>query len=178
MRRLLGKISPRIVRRFKKQEDGATAVEFGLVAGPFFLLIFAIIETSLYFFAGQFLESGVDRTLRLFRTGQFDASTTNAQFRQALCDEVGYFLDCADIRTYVQVAAEFDELTDPPDPDPSGELPGDQFDPGIGPKIVMQISASYKWPVYTNFAAPLKHSSNGNFALLRVVAVTRTEPYN
>ena len=178
MNRLIEKISPKIVRRFRSEEDGATAVEFALVAGPFFLLIFAIIETSLYFFAGQFLETGVDRTLRLFRTGQMNSATTSAQFRQALCDEVGYFLDCADIRTYVQVADTFDALTDPPDPDPSGDLPSDEFDSGVGPLVVMQIAASYKWPVYTNFAAPLKHSSSGDYALLRVVAVTRTEPYN
>ncbi len=178
MKRLFKNICPKVVRRFKKREDGATAVEFALIAGPFFLLIFAIIETSLYFFAGQFLETGVDRTMRLFRTGQLNASTTNAQFRQALCKEVGYFLDCDDVRTYVQVAAEFDELTDPPEPSTSGVLPNDQFDPGIGPMVVMQIAASYKWPVYTNFAAPLKHSPNGDYALLRVVAVTRTEPFN
>jgi len=173
------KLSPRIVNRFSKEEKGATAIEFALVGGPFLLLIFAILETSLFFFASQFLETGVDKTMRLFRTGQLNGTTSNAQFRQALCDEVDLFLDCNELRTYVQVAAEFDDLVDPPDPTASGDLAPDQFDGGIGPLVVMQVSAAYKWPVFTNFAAPLAHSSSGgSFALLRVVAVARTEPFN
>ena len=46
-----------IVRRFIRQQDGATAVEFAMVAAPFLAMMFAIIETALVFFAGQALET-------------------------------------------------------------------------------------------------------------------------
>jgi len=36
-----------IVRRFIRQQDGATAVEFAMVAAPFLAMMFAIIETAL-----------------------------------------------------------------------------------------------------------------------------------
>lgn len=172
---------PASVKRFHKEENGATAVEFALIAFPFFLLIFAIIETSLFFFAGQYFETAVDDTLRLFRTGQMDETTTNGQFRAELCSRLTVMFDCVDVRTDVQVAARFEDLGEPPVPDPvTGTFPPDAFPPGasLGAEVIMQITASYKWPVYTNFAAPLAYESGGDFALIRVTAVTRTEPYS
>ena len=47
------------MRRFTRKEDGATAIEFGMVAAPFFALLFAILETVFVFYAGQTLENAV-----------------------------------------------------------------------------------------------------------------------
>jgi len=171
------KLFPRTIKRFEKEEDGATAVEFALVAFPFFLLVFAIIETSIMFFAGQYFETAVDDTARLLRTGQLGVTTTNAQFRAELCSRITVMLNCSEVATDVQVAASFDGLNDPPLPNPTtGNLPGNTFNTP-GPNLIMQVSASYKWPIYTNFAAPLMHTPGGNFALLRVTAVMVTEPF-
>src|SRR5260370_20269459 len=38
------------VRRLVRQQDGAVAVEFGLVAAPVLALVFAIMETAVGFF--------------------------------------------------------------------------------------------------------------------------------
>src|SRR4051812_47106857 len=38
-----------ILCRFRKNQSGATAVELGLIALPFFALLFAILETALGF---------------------------------------------------------------------------------------------------------------------------------
>src|SRR5437660_530468 len=46
----------RAMRRFARQQDGSTMVEFGLVAAPFLALVFAILETAIVFFSGQALE--------------------------------------------------------------------------------------------------------------------------
>ena len=73
--------SPRIVRRFNKDREGTTAVEFAILAFPFFLLLFGIIECSLLFFAGQMLESAVDDVGRKIRTGQLDQTMTEDQLR-------------------------------------------------------------------------------------------------
>ena len=60
----------RIARRFARQQDGAAAVEFALVAAPFLALIFAILETAFVFFAGQTLEAAAANSARLIMTGQ------------------------------------------------------------------------------------------------------------
>ena len=41
------------LRRFRRDRRGSAAVEFALIATPFFALLFAIIETSIVFFAGR-----------------------------------------------------------------------------------------------------------------------------
>ena len=82
--------------------------------------------------------------------------------------------DCDAVTTNIQVAANFGDLLDPTAPDSDGNLPGNAFTPTDCQQIV-QVSAQYKWPVFTNYSAPLL--DGGDFALLQVVSVTRTEPY-
>lgn len=165
-----------LFRKFRKNSRGATAVEFAFVGGPFFLLIFAIIEASLFFFAGQFLETTVDDVARLFRTGQFDRNTSEEQFRQELCGRLEILFSCGDLRTEVQTAIDFADLRDPDGPNDDGDLEDNEFT-APGAVEILQISAQYKWPVFTNFSAPLLTQGDGNFALMQVVSVTRTEPY-
>ena len=57
-------------RRLLRQQDGAAAIEFGLVAAPFLALVFAILETAIVFFAGQALETAAADSARLIMTGQ------------------------------------------------------------------------------------------------------------
>ena len=59
-----------ILRRLRADNAGATAIEFGIVAAPFFALMLALIEVSLVFFGTFTLENAVDKTSRMIRTGQ------------------------------------------------------------------------------------------------------------
>src|SRR6266581_1610861 len=88
----------RAVRRFSRNRRGATAVEFALIAPLFFALIFAILETALYFFAGQILEIGTQDAARLVFTNQVPLQ---ADFRTKLCDRVSVLMDCT--KLYVDV---------------------------------------------------------------------------
>jgi Flp pilus assembly protein TadG len=78
----------RISKRFGKSEDGVAAIEFGMLAIPFLMLIFAILETAIGFFAAQVFESGVDNIGREIRTGQIQSSsTTAAKVRTKICSK-------------------------------------------------------------------------------------------
>jgi Flp pilus assembly protein TadG len=57
------------LRRFRRNRRGSAAVEFALVAPVFFALLFAIIETSIVFFAGQVLETITQDAARTILTG-------------------------------------------------------------------------------------------------------------
>src|SRR5690606_2566182 len=73
MRTATGTIWGRLNRRRRalgRDERGVTAVEFGLLALPFFTIIAAILQTSLVFLADQVLESAVHDAARAIRTGQ------------------------------------------------------------------------------------------------------------
>ncbi len=169
---------PKIVRRFSKNEQGATAVEFAFIAGPFFFLIFAIIESCIYFMATQYLESSVDSVGRSVRTGQIDSTATEAEFKQAICDAASQLFDCDKLQVDLSVAATFDDLKKPPEADDEGAYDATSF--GFTPpdaEQIIQITAVYEWPILTNYAAPLATNSSNTWALIMATAVFRSEPY-
>lgn len=167
----------KIMKRFKSSDNGATAVEFGLVAFPFFFLLTAIIEASLFFFAGQMLESAVDRVGRQVRTGQLDATTTQTQMKAAVCTEASVLFDCSGLLVDVKAAATFSGLGDAPEPDGGALDPSDfSFDSPASAQI-MRITVTYEWPVFSNYVASRLAKLNSGNALLTAMSVFKTEPY-
>jgi len=165
--------SPNVIKRLIRDIKGVTAIEFAILGAPFLILIFAIIESSILFFSSQYLETAVDNVTRKIRTGVLNELTTEAQFKSALCDEIVVLFTCSQIKTNVDVAATFDQLT-PSQANDDGEI-DEGFDP-LGPKKIIQVTATYQWPVFTNYATPLRFG-NTNSALIHVTSVTRTEPF-
>lgn len=95
---------------FVHDRSGFAAVEFGMIAAPFLLLILAILEYAYGNFAQNRLDAIVAQTARQIMTGYVDAQTvggkplTAQQFRdQIVCKNLPALLKCSDI--YVDVAA-------------------------------------------------------------------------
>lgn len=108
--------------KFKKNEDGATAVEFGLVGIPFFFLIFAILEISLIFLAEVNIDQATAETSRLVRTGQNTVNTPQA-FITEVCSKIVFVPDCTEqLKVEVKVYDDFNTI-DQEDPlDDDGNL--------------------------------------------------------
>ncbi len=77
-----------LLGRFGKRQDGAAAVEFALVALPFFGLVIAVIELAIYFFAARFLEDGLFNASRKVLTNRLDTATICTTFPQAVRQEL------------------------------------------------------------------------------------------
>lgn len=91
---------------FQRGESGASAVEFALIAAPFFALISLVFETAAMLFTDISLQNGVNQTARLIRTGQVQTQgISETRFRQILCDNVAFYVDCAKVRLYVTKSA-------------------------------------------------------------------------
>ena len=167
-------------RRFGGNEDGVTAIEFGLVAVPFFALMFAILETAIIFFAGQLLETAVGDTARLVRTGQaHEDGMSESAFKTALCSRVFQLFDCenelnVDVRTFPT----FDSIDLSPPVDEDGNLITEDFDFQIGEAgDIVVIRALYEWPVFvTMLGNDLGNLANGKH-LLSATAVFKNEPF-
>ena len=164
------------IRHLVKQEDGATAVEFGLLALPFFALMFAIIETALVFFAGQTLETATADASRLIMTGQ--AQTTagfdQAKFKESVCSRIYGLFDCANgVKIDVRTAATFSAANLSKPLDANGNLMNDlMYSPGNAGDIVI-VRVMYQWPIYV---ALLSNMAGGK-RLLMATASFRNEPY-
>jgi Flp pilus assembly protein TadG len=168
------------VRRFLRGRDGSAAVEFGFVAAPFLALMFAIMETSLVFFAGQSLESATADSARLIMTGQAAASNFDkVAFKNAVCGRIFALFDCSngvyiDVKTYNSFSS-----VDPTLPlDSNGNLQVNSFgySPG-GPGDIVVVRIMYQWPVYVSLLGLNLSDMAGNKRLLVATAAFRNEPY-
>lgn len=167
-------------RTFRRDRKGATAVEFALIAGPFFFFLMALIEVAAVFFASTVIENAVLESAREIRTGQVQAGGMDADgFRDAVCARVEVIADCARLEFDVRVFADFDNVavSDPVTDD--GDLQTDDFgyDPGDAGDIVM-VRVFYRWPLLMpNFLNSMSNMSN-NERLITSATVFRNEPWD
>src|SRR5579871_5013350 len=126
LRRLARHASP---RRFLRRQDGAVAVEFGLILLPFLALTFAIMETALVFFADQTLETAVADSARLIMTGQAQNSALTAvTFKNAVCARIYGLFDCQNgVYVNVQTYSSFGSISYTPPLDSHGNLVTSNF---------------------------------------------------
>ncbi len=178
IRRLARRASP---RRFARRQDGAVAVEFGLILLPFIALLFGIMETALVFFADQTLETAVADSARLIMTGQAqNQSLTAATFKNAVCARIYGLFDCQNgIYVNVQTYSSFGGISYTPPLDANGNLVSNnfQYSPG-GPGDIVVVQLFYQWPIYVSLMNLKLSNMSGNNRLLVATAAFRNEPYN
>jgi Flp pilus assembly protein TadG len=173
----------RIINRFKDAEEGVAAIEFGMLALPFLMLIFAILETAVGFFAAQVFESGVDVVGRRIRTGQISSSGTGAvtatQVRDEICSKTIGLFTCADIKLDVKSYPTFPgaPLGTPTDGGGNLDPSGFGFDTGASGAIVV-VRAYYEWPIFLDYLWQNISTgvSNGNRLLIATTAF-QNEPF-
>lgn len=158
----------RWTRRFRRDRDGGVAIEFAILAIPFFLLVFAIIETCVAFAAEQTLNYAVDKLGRQLRTGQITFNTgeatdiTEADFKTEFCKELSIMIACGkdvdtrlfiDLKSYATFGAMPTKV--PLQAGTWGDLDttGFTFNPG-GSASINMFRAFYKWKVTADLVRP------------------------
>jgi len=165
-----------------------TLLPYGHVAWKlppnFFAMLFAIIETSIVFFAGQVLETGLQDSARLLYTHQAqDAGMTAQQFKDDLCARVAVLMTCSiigvDVKFYTAGTAI--TITDPIDA-------GGNYNPAglgyvtapAGSTGTIVARAFYQWPlIVTGLGyniANIGRSGTSPKRLLAATAAFHVEP--
>jgi Flp pilus assembly protein TadG len=171
-------------RRLARDEGGATAVEFGILALPFFSIVAAIMQTAMVFLASQVLESAVNDASRTIRTGQIQtAGGTIETFRTAVCDRLfGLFNNCDNLHIRVISTTQFQSATVVVPVDPVCEescnwtIP-QSFSPGVGRDVVL-AQVFFRYPVIVQLG-PFGMSNLGDGSrLLGAVTVFQNEPFS
>jgi len=170
----------RLLCRARRDRSGATAVEFALVAAPFFFLLFAMIEIAAVFFTSTVLENAVLETAREIRTGQAQAAgMTQAGFQDEICTRIEVVGDCDRLEFDVRVFQGFNTVDQSSPVNEDGTLNNDSFgwDPGEAGDIVL-VRVFYRWSLLTpNFGGALSNMG-GNQRLLSAASVFRNEPFD
>lgn len=159
---------------------GAAAVEFAIIAVPFFFLIFGLLEVCLLFIMSTVLEHAISETSRQIRTGQAQENGfTEVEFRQSVCDQLFDLLDC-DSRLHIDVQSISGfgaaNMTSPLDGDGNFDESGFGYNPGKANEIVA-VRVFYEWNLMTPaLSMPLSNMA-GNKHLIQANTVFRNEPF-
>ncbi|MCP1336864.1 TadE/TadG family type IV pilus assembly protein [Futiania mangrovi] len=167
-------------RRFRRNEDGAVAIEFAFLALPFFYLLMAILETSLVFFAEINLNAGMEQAVRQIRTGNFTGS--QAELVAEVCGGSTVIPKCTEkVKVDVRRIDAFSDATgtDAFEPCRSGVDP-DAFGVDVGAaSTVMLARVCYDWELFTPFMSKLLEFPTGSGSrLMAATGAFRNEPFN
>ena len=182
-----------ISRRLFAARDGASAVEFALVAMPFIGLLAVTLQTVMLIWASRNLDDALQRAGRTIYTGQFqksnssqnDASALLAAMKTAICgtnaSRIVTAFDCNTLKLDVALGSSFAGSTAP---SPLDAKTGD-WSKGFGsnyacaqPGSIVVVTAAVKQRVAFSFLYGSVSSFSDGSRLLQSTAVFRTEPYD
>jgi Flp pilus assembly protein TadG len=171
------------LKRFGRDTRGAVAIEFIVLAIPFSLLIFAILESCISFAAQQVLANATDDVARQLRTGQVKASQiTDQSLKTMICDRLqimvadgcpGLEVDLRRYNTFAEAAAQRIQLTSDRDIDTTG------FAVSPGPSMSKNmLRVFYRWPVMTDFMRKSMSNLKDGKTLHFATATWQNEPFD
>jgi Flp pilus assembly protein TadG len=170
-------------RRFAGDREASTAIEFTLLAIPFSMLVFAILESCISFAAQEVLATATEDVARQLRTGQLRAAdVTQTSLKKTICDQLevivtkgcpDLIIDLREFPTFAAAAAVKIKLTSDKDIDTTG------FDVKPGKAMSKNmLRVFYKWPVITDFMRKAMSNLKDNKTLHFASVTWQNEPFD
>lgn len=158
-------------------------MEFVILAIPFSLLVFAILESCISFAAQQVLANATDDIARQLRTGQIKAASVNeASLKAMVCERLSIITsDCEDgvevdlrrFDLFEQAAAVRIKLTG------DGDIDTSDFAVAPGPSMSKNmLRVFYRWPVMTDFMRKSMSNLKDGKTLHFATATWQNEPFD
>jgi len=188
---MLFQILKRRVSRYRKDDGGTVAIEFSILALPFMVLIFGILELAIVFFTTTSLNHSLLSNTRTLRVGEQTAICGDIdQLKQNVCDTLNVSqclnkLNLSVMRvgsnqfnTAVLTQFQASDFTVDEDNDTVDVPGGNVLDAGISGDEILIVKAIYQH----DLILPGRLTRLANFGLSnkRVLSVTqamRTEPF-
>ncbi|WP_258045585.1 TadE/TadG family type IV pilus assembly protein [Mesorhizobium sp. NBSH29] len=171
--------------RFSRDEHGSTAIEFGILALPFLMLLFAILETGISFAAQQLMANATDDVARQIRTGQLtSANLTQSSLRDKICVQLEMMVTkgCPGLAVDLRLRSTFAELAQIKAPlkgsgrEQEIDLAAVGFEVGKGAdKSTLRVL--YGWPIISNLMQKSLSTMKGSKMLLYASATWQNEPF-
>lgn len=166
-----------LTQSFKKNSEGAVALEFGFIAFPFFLLLFAILEISLVFMAEINLAHATAETARKLRTGQTGIETLE-KFKKDICNNVVFIPNCeakikVEVRTYTNFSSVDTSITLTDD----GGLNDENFlFQSVPPNTIATVRTFFEWELFAKIPDLGLGNLPNNNRLVQGFTAFRSEP--
>jgi Flp pilus assembly protein TadG len=172
----------RAMAQFRGAEQGATAVEFAIIAPAFIATLFAIIQTTLFIFAQQTLQTAAVQAGRLIMTGSAQNSgMTFAQFQSQVCPLVSALFNCSNLVFNVQNYSSFSSASTsaPSLYNSQGQLnSGSSGTYSLGTQgEIMVVQIAYPWPIFGMPIGSVVSNTGYDTTEIMGVSAFRVEPY-
>lgn len=171
------------VRRFGRAKRGAAALEFAIVAMPFFLLTFGLAEVAMIGFAQTSLDFATAETARRIRTGEAQLSGESySQIQTEVCTEMARFLAVTCGGNLFIDVRRFNSFVDAGNNQPN-PIQNNQFQPnGFGynpgsPSDIVVVRTYYRWQIMTPLFEDVFANVQGGQRILVSTMMFRSEPY-
>jgi Flp pilus assembly protein TadG len=170
----------RDILRFLRNRRGATAVEFAIIAPLFIGLLLSILETGIYFFAQNVLQTASVQAGRLFLTGQAQASSlTEAKLISDVCPSIQTLFNCNNLMVDVNTYSSFggaNVSTPTLTYNAQGQVTNSwNYNIGTAGQI-MVVRLMYQWPVVTGPLALLIPKVTNGTSLIMGITAFKIEP--
>ena len=167
---------------FSRDKDGATAIEFGLLAIPFCLLLFAILESCISFAAQQVMANITDDVAREIRTGQLKAAAINeTSLKARVCKDLEIVVtkNCPELVVDLRSFATFADAAAVKLKFKDGDIDKTGFDvkPG-GSMTKNMLRVFYRWPIMTDLLRLQMSNLNGYKTLHFATTTWKNEPFD
>ncbi|MCE7026566.1 TadE/TadG family type IV pilus assembly protein [Jiella avicenniae] len=163
---------------FLRNRDGAVAIEFVILAFPFFVLLLVLMETATIFYAELVMDRAVSKIGREVRTGQItSADLTKDEFKAKLCTEVKFLFDCTKLQVDMKTYGSFGAVPiGAPIKDGDLDTTGFSYTKPSG-ETITSLKAYYKWPLYVDVLRQMATSMSDRSFMVVGSAAFITEPY-
>ncbi len=168
------------LRSWIKSDGGSTAIEFGMLAMPFIMLVVGIMEVSLMFAGMSVLDGATADAARKVRTGQVQQASGKPEdiFKNSLCNSAKVMLSCGKLQYEVIEIDKFANFSNyKPSYDKDGKLKSRGFTPG-GVNTVNLIRVTYLFKLATPLLGNILADSPGMTKRFVSTVVLETEPYD
>ncbi len=174
-------------RAWIRDQRGTSAIEFGIVAAPFFMFTLGLIGVGLYFFTMSSLEYGVEAAARQIRTGEAQKTALNVgQFKNLVCLAAGSYIDCNKLTVLIQSGDHWTDISPQACVNsnnvqaPSTGSASDAISTytGVASEVVL-VTLCYQWDLAQSFPfLKLGSKADGTgSAVVQAATAFRTEPY-
>lgn len=182
------------IARFKRDADGVTVVEFGLIAPVLVLLVMGVVEMGLMMTGQAVLDNAAFIASRTGKTGYADSDKTQAKtIAAAIQKAAASFLDSSKITVTSTAYSDYDSMQPEPftdtnnngvrdstesytDVNKNGVYDKNDGTTGYGASgQVVLYTATYNWTVFTPLLKKLV-GTNG-VVPLKARVVVKNEPY-
>jgi len=184
-----------LLKRLRRERNGAAAVEFALIAGPLFALAWGIIEVGLLMLGNALLEGAVREAARAGLTGYTPANTDRVTYiRQVVAEYTIGLIDMSQLQIDTLVYSSFANIGQPEpfsdqppyngvydagepfvDVNGNGQWDADMGAAGLGgPGDVVVYTLTYPWNFFAGYATTIFGVPT---VTLRASVAIRNEPY-